>query len=132
MADEALELARAKRGAQDRKVPFLIHRTTGRLLPNVEKLRKHKDMIPYNGSVKASLSERMRLIRTGSNREITQSQPDEALPPFDLSKATREEMIEFAQVEFGIALNPNAPPHILRNQIKKAAAGDSSADESLG
>ena len=132
LTNEQLEADRARRGLQDKKTPFLIHRTNGRLLPNVERLRAHKDMLPYKGSSKASLEERMRLLRTGSNREVTQSEPDEPLPPFDLSRATREEMIAFARDEYGITLNPNAPPHILRNQIKKAASGDSSPDDNLG
>jgi hypothetical protein len=119
-----LQQARAKRGQQDAKTPFLINRENGRLLPNVARTAKHRNMIPYTGSVKASLEERMRWIRTGGNtrRNVTSSAPIEELPPFDVSTASKEELIDFAKEEFGLVLNPKAPPHIMRNQILAAAA----------
>lgn len=122
--EATLQAARDRRGAQDKKHPYLIHRETGRLLPNVEKLRKHPKMIPYTGSPNASHDERMRFVRTGTFRKVVDTTAQEAeldLPPFDLGTATKEAMIAFAKEEFGLELNPNAPPHIMRAQIKRAA-----------
>lgn len=122
--EAVLQAARDRRGVQDKKTPYLIHRDTGRLLPNVEKLRKHPKMVPYTGSPKASHDERMRFVRTGTFRKVVDTTAQDAeldLPPFDLGTATKEQMIAFAKEEFGLDLNPNAPPHIMRAQIKKAA-----------
>lgn len=122
--EAALQTNRDRRGMQDKKMPYLIHRDTGRLLPNVEQLRKHPKMMPYTGSPKASHDERMRFIRTGTFRQVVDTSVAEAqldLPPFDLGTASKEDMIKFAKEEFGLDLNPNAPPHIMRAQIKKAA-----------
>ena len=122
--EAALQAARDRRGVQDKKNPYLIHRDTGRLLPNVEHLRKHPKMLVYKGSPTASHDERMRYVRTGSFRQGVDTTAPEAeldLPPFDLGTATKEQMIAFAKEEFNLDLNPNAPPHIMRAQIKRAA-----------
>lgn len=122
--EAALQNARARSSVQDKKTPYLIHRESGRLLPNVEQLRKHPKMVPYTGSPKASHDERMRFLRTGTFRQVVDTTVAEAqldLPPFDLGTASREDMIKFAKEEFNLDLNPNAPPHIMRAQIKKAA-----------
>lgn len=126
MSDTKIETGfqnqRNKKALQDTKVPFLIHRVNGRLLPNVERLRTHKDMIPYMGNKHASLEERMRYLRTGGQRRgVVATQAIEAPPPFDVSTATKEDMIAFAADEFGLELNPKAPIHIMRNQIIAAA-----------
>jgi hypothetical protein len=123
--EASLQRARDMKAKQDAKIPFLIHRVNGRLIPNVERLRDHKYLIPYRGSVKASHEERMRYLRTGgaASRSFVDSAPlEQDLPPFDLGTASREEMVQFAADEYGIQLNVKAPAHILRNQIKAAAA----------
>lgn len=127
--ESKLQQARAKRGQQDAKTPFLINRENGRLLPNVARTAKHPKMMPYTGSVKASLEERMRWIRTGgARRNVTASAPVVELPPFDVSTATREELVAFGKEEFNLDLNVKAPAHILRNQILAAAAKEDGAD----
>lgn len=126
--ETAHQKARGKLAVQDKTVPFLINRNNGRLLPNVVRLRSHKDMIPYRGSVKANLEDRMRYLRTGgARRDVAMSEPVE-LPPFDVSTASKDELITFAQEEFKLELNPQAPLHIMRNQILKAAKEAEDAD----
>lgn len=127
--EAAFQKQAAARGQQDPKIKFLIHRDNARLIPNVGKLKNHPKLVPYTGSVKASLEDRLRWLRTGGSRRVVASAPVEELPPFDVSTATKEELIAFAKEEFGLELNPKAPPHIMRNQILAAAkAADEGSD----
>lgn len=138
--EAAMSEARAKLSLQDKKRPFLINRKNGRLLPNVARLRNHKDMLPYNGSVNASLEERMRFVRTGSFRQVVDTSDDTAPEPFDVGTASKEELIAFAFNELGgLQLNPAAPVAAMRKQVVKAAAAlagggqaDHSGEDALG
>lgn len=121
----AMSNARAAQSKQDQKTPFLIHQKDGRLMPNTPLLRKHKDYRPFTGSVKASLDERMLFLATGSTRSrVINSAPEEEedLPPFDIGKATKDEMVAFAYTEFGAVLDPTKPIRDLRREIQALAA----------
>lgn len=118
--EEAMSEARAKLSLQDKQRPYLIHRKNGRLLPNVARLRTHKDMLPYSGNVRASLEERMRYLRTGTFRQVVDTSEDET--PFDVGTATKEDLIAFAFNELGgLQLNPATPLPAMRKQVVKAA-----------
>lgn len=122
--ENAMAQARAARSKQDAKQPFVINRNDGRLMPNTPLLRKHKDYMPYTGSVKASLDERMNFIRTGSSRSrVIDSTPEEVLPPFDVGAATKEELVAFAAAEFGVALSVDQDIRTLRKKIVSLAEG---------
>lgn len=111
--------------AQDPKMPFLIHRVDGRLMPNVAQLRKHPDYRPYTGAVKASLAERMLYLSTGSTRVrvVDTTEPQDEPEPFDVGKATADELVAFAATEFGVTLNASAPLRTLRRQVVEASKG---------
>lgn len=120
---DAISAARAAKSKQDPSTPFLIHRENGRLMPNTVLLRKHKDYRPYTGSVKASHEERMLFLRTGSSRpRMVNSVPEEAeAAPFDLGKATKDEIVAFAFTEFGAAFDPGTDIRTLRKQLAALA-----------
>ena len=122
LTEDQMLAARALKSKQDEKNPFLIHRENGRLLPNIAILRKNPKLMPYNGSVKASLDERMRFVRTGTTRQVVDTSGSDALqPPFDVGTASKDDLIAFAFNEFGLTLNPNTPVHAMRRQVVAAA-----------
>lgn len=121
---DALSNVRAAKSAQDPKMPFLIHRVDGRLMPNTPLMRKHPDYRPFTGSVKASKEERMLFLSTGSTRaRIVNTEPEDAdeTPPFDIGKATKDELVAFAFMEFGAALDPATDIRTLRKQLQALA-----------
>lgn len=120
---DALSTARAAKSKQDPKMPFLIHRVDGRLMPNTPLLRKHKDYMPFTGSVRASIEERKLFLSTGSTRaRVVNSAPEDSeSEPFDIGRATKEELVAFAFTEFGAALDPTIDIRTLRKQIQTLA-----------
>lgn len=121
--EAALSNARASSSRQDKKMPFLINRNDGRLYPNTPLMRKHADYIPYTGSVSATREERMVYLRTGSTRQrlIINSTVEEDETPFDIGKATAEELVAFALNTYGAALDQADGLKKLRNQVAKLA-----------
>jgi hypothetical protein len=133
------------RNRQDRKHPFLINIEDGRLVPNVPMLggRKGdpKEKIPsilphpkyrvFSGDPKASLADRMRWIETsgqsGAMRAVVDSGAD-APAAFDVSTASREQLVAFARDQYGEALDATGDTHLtkLRAQVRALAqtAGD--------
>lgn len=81
---------------QDKTTPFLI-RDDGMLLPNVPLLAKLKTMRPYTGKLDATLEERLQFLKgLPTRRAITFDEPE----PFNISKATKQELIAFAMDEY--------------------------------
>ena len=76
----------------------------------------------YMGDPNASREERMRVLRVGMGVEtapIFDTQPTAA--PFDIATASAEELVAFAQQQYGMSLSPNTPVHLLRGRVKAAA-----------
>lgn len=132
-AQEAkLQAARAAHNKQDRKQPYLIHVDHGGLLPNVPNLRKHAKLRVFTGDPKASAEERLRWLHTGgaSAAPVVAARAGE---PFVISKATKEELVEFAATEFGTDLSTDTDIRTLRKQVlalaEKAQAEAGGADD---
>lgn len=120
---DGLSAIRATKSKQDLAMPFLINRKDGRLMPNTELMRKHADYRPYTGSVKASLSERMLFLSSGATRpRMINSTPEDEPEPFDIGKATKGELVDFAFNEFGAALDETADIRTLRKQLASLAS----------
>lgn len=103
------------RHRQDKKVPMLI-RDDGMLYPNTPLVRRNPRFRPYHGDPRASLADRMRyLAGLGARRAVVFTEEPEA--PFDLGKATVEELLVFAQDQFGVVLDPNKPVKALRQEV---------------
>lgn len=138
-AQEARMLSeRAARNKQNPKHPYLINVKDGRLLPNVPALAGrpqkgqpgqpgfepakpgHRNYRIYTGDPKAALDERMRWLQTqvGSvGRPITLVN----IEPFDVGTATLDELIEFAQTEYGVALSKQLGLKAVRAEVIKLA-----------
>lgn len=123
---------------QDRKVPFLININDGRLFPNIPKLSKGltakfgKNYRPYHGPVRATLEQRMQYLRsemgTGAGRPIgpavIDSEDAEFVappPPFDISKASKEELITFAATQYGKVIAPDVHFMTARKMVREFA-----------
>lgn len=116
-AQEAAIAARRAQTQQDKKHPFLIHVDDGRLMPNVPRLRGHLKYRVFTGSPKATPEERMAWLRSMGN-----GTPVATEEPFDIGKATIDEMIAFAQAEYGVALDSSMHHNKMRSELRRLAA----------
>ena len=121
-ADVSLSARLSGKYKQDAKIPFLINIKDGRLISNSVNVRANPDYRPYTGNPKASLEERMVFIASavGGRTRVIDSSVEE-LPPFDLGKTTKEEIITFAFQEFGMVLSESTDIRTLRRQVTEAA-----------
>ena len=136
MEQKMVEANRA-RNAQDKRHPMLINIRDGRLIPNVPKLRTHKDYRIYMGDPQAPLVDRMRVLQTQgllhgaavvdtqNNRERLQmgTVESEGVEPFDIAKASREQLKAFAAANYGVELDKDGNTHLmtLRAQVRDLA-----------
>ena len=123
--------ASAARGAkaQDKKSPFVININDGRLIPNTIKTRANKNYRVYRGDVYASQDERMRYLSSAGLGSGAASVEDDV---FELSKATREQLIEYAMSEHGVTLDPQMHLARLRSKVAELAKGIVPDDVKLG
>ena len=120
------------RTLQDRRNPFLIHVDDGRLVPNTVNLRKHPKYRVFTGSPKASPAERRLWLATmsGEGRRVVQdSTLTEA--PFDIGKATREELAAFALSEYSQVLNLDMHLATMRAEVRRLAEAHGSLRDNL-
>lgn len=108
-----LSEARSRR-RQNRECPLLI-RDDGMLFPNVPLVAKKQNFRPYRGDPKASLQERLNYLSGyGQSRRRVHYDPSVDEAPFELSKASAEDIIAFAFEELGATLDPALPLPELR------------------
>lgn len=114
--EERLAEARQKT-RQDKRTPFLINQDDGRLYPNTALVAKNPKYRPYHGDVRASEAERMAYLegRETSTRRRVVMDPE----PFNLSRATADEIVAFAMEEFGAALDADKDINDLRAECFK-------------
>jgi hypothetical protein len=112
--EQKMSDARAKH-RQDKQVPFLI-RDDGMLYPNTPLMRRNPRFRPYIGDVRASKADRMRFLQgLGAKRAVVyKPEPEE---PFDIGKATLDQLLNFAMEQFGRVLDPNKPIKKLREEV---------------
>lgn len=127
------------RNRQDKTVPFCINVKDGRLMPNVKEIREHVDYRPYKGNYKASLDERMAYLRSGgfggaAKRAVVPFAED-APPapvveeePFDIAKASKEELVAFAFDQWAEVLSVDTHLTTLRSQVAKLAKANANPD----
>ncbi len=144
--------ARAARNKQNRTHPMLINIKDYRLMPNVPRLggqqadqkkgvpfiAPHPDYRVYMGDVRATVAERKRIVETGAymarpavidshpitgNVPIAVGGPTGEAEPFDVSKASRQDLVDFALRYYGAAIDPKGDTHLmsLRAQVKALA-----------
>jgi len=103
------------RKRQDKNVPLLI-RDDGMLYPNVPKVRERSGtkFRPYHGDPKATLEQRKRyLLGLAPARPVAFTEPE----PFDIGKADADELVQFAQEQYGELLDPSKPVKFLREAV---------------
>jgi len=135
---------------QDAKTPFLINIHDGRLFPNIAKLRKGNtakfglNYRPYHGPPKATIEQRMQYLRSETGTPgasaaaplVIDSETDTYVPPpppFDIGKASRDELITFAASQYGQVIEPNANIMSARKRVREWAqrAGELAAGADL-
>jgi len=114
--EEQITEARS-RTRQDKRTPFLINQDDGRLYPNTALVAKNPKYRPYHGDVRASEAERMAYLagRETSTRRKVVLDPE----PFNLSRATADEIVSFAMEEYGAALDADQDINDLRAECFK-------------
>lgn len=119
--EEAVSGARG-RARQSKTVPFVI-RDDGILFPNVPLIAKKPNFRPYHGKVDASIEERMRYLAGFSmqKRAVVSSAPVAEAEPFDIAKASKDEIIVFAFEEFGLSWPDGTHLNRIRADVAKAA-----------
>ena len=127
---------KSKRYAQDKTHPMCINIHDGRLFPNVPNVRKNPDYRVFTGDINSSVEERMQYLRTGLGpkraRVVMEAPKDEV---FVLGTASKEEIIAFADMEYGYTLNPNDSVEVLREKFAKylkVTQGAEQTADSLG
>ena len=149
--EERMSAAVQSRNAQNKRHPFLINIDDGRLVPNVPRLggkaavkdangRTVDPAIPphpkyrvWRGDPKASRAERLRILNEGMRIEaapvIDPAFVASTEAAFDISTASAEELVAFANEQYGTKLNANTPVHLLRGKVKALAVkhGDAAA-----
>jgi hypothetical protein len=111
---------KSKRYSQDKTHPMCININDGRLFPNVPNVRKNPDYRVYTGDLNASESERMQYLRTGlgpRRAKVVMEAPKEE--PFVVGTASKDDLIAFAEMEYGYTLDPNKPVEQLRQDFAK-------------
>lgn len=128
MLDENFEASVAQargRTRQNKEVPFLI-RDDGILMPNVPLIAKKQNFRPYHGDVKATLAQRLEYLKgmRTSRRVINTATVADEEAPFDIAKATKEELIKFAMDEFVYTIEPDTHLNKVRSIVAKLAGVD--------
>jgi hypothetical protein len=116
ITEQTEEQAAKRRVRQDKRVPFLINEEDGRLYPNTELMRKKPGYRLYHGKSTDSLEDRKRYLLGLSNRRAVAYQP-EPEQPFDLNAATFEELLTFAQDQYGVVLDSSKPLSKVRDEV---------------
>lgn len=149
--EEQLSAAVQARNAQNKRWPLLINIEDGRLVPNVPRLGGKEAVKDANGRVvapaipphpkyrvwrgdsKAPINERLRILNEGMRIEaapvIDPTFVASAAAAFDVSTADANELVAFANEQYGTKLNANTPLHLLRGKVKALAVkhGDAAA-----
>lgn len=118
---------RAKR-KQDRANPMLININDGRLMPNTPIGREDPNYRVYTGPLTATLAQRMQIIEAtikGPRTRVVASQPIIEAEQFDVSTATKEELVAFAFDEYGVVLDSKLDRRVMCKQVM--AAGERAA-----
>lgn len=110
---------------QDTKAPLLIHVDDGRLMPNVPRILANPKYRVYHGDPKADRASRLAYLRSGGQGPARAVVADD-IAPFDIDRASKDELIAFAANEYGAALDPATDIRTLRKKVAglAGAAGE--------
>jgi len=109
---------------QDKVNPHVINIHDGRLMPNTPRLRVHKDYRIYTGPKGPDIGapERLRWL-AGALRQLPMKVVNSKAEAdtFDVGTATKDELVVFAQDEFGHVLDASKDVRTLRKEVMALA-----------
>lgn len=113
--------ARAAR-RQDKAQPWLIRTTDGAIFPNVPLLRAKPTMRVFVGDINAPVEERLRSLAIGGHqtRRVVFDEPE----PFNITKASKEELIAFALDEYSEVIDADEHMNKVRAIVCSLASLD--------
>lgn len=122
------DVRRKQKLAEHRKATgtdWLI-RDDGALFPNVPTIAKKPNFRPYHGDPAATLEQRLQYLQglMQQRRRVIMSEPMDEPEEFDLSKASKEELIAFALDEFEMVIKPDEHLNVVRSIVAELAGVD--------
>ena len=96
-------------------------RDDGLLFPAFPNILKQQNYRPYHGDPKASLEDRLAYLR--GELKKGNYQPDLTPGTFDIGKATRGQLLDFAEKNYGKALDISKDIDALRAEVAELAQG---------
>ena len=132
-------VGRRARNKQDKAHPMLINVDDARLVPNVPRLRALANYRIFMGDPRASLEERKRILEM-QGIKATRAVVDSSAPsaqsedeaPFDIGKATREELRAFAFDTYGAVIDQTGDTHLMTVRAQVRALAKEARDLSGG
>ena len=121
--------SRSSKKRQDRENPMVINIHDGRLMPNTPRLRIHKDYRVYTGPIDASEPDRMKWVAGALKQRaavVTNSRADEDI--FDLGAASKDDILVFANENYGKVLDPQTDIRTLRKIVMQLAEQAAAAE----
>jgi hypothetical protein len=116
---EADEERNARSRRRQLSNPPLLIRDDGLLYPHTKLVARNPRFRPYHGAANASLEDRMRYLQgLGAKRQVVFNPEPE---PFDIGAADVDALLQFAQEQFGVVLDPNKPLRALREHVYNLA-----------
>ncbi len=109
-------LANSRKARQDKKVPLLINRDNFRLMPNTPLIRRRPQYMPYDGQADDDLETRRSYVTgqgTRRPRVVNTVEPE----VFDIGKASKDELVNFAMSEYGKMLDGTRDIRSLRKEF---------------
>lgn len=94
----------------------LAIRDDGMLYPATDNVLRQQNFRPYHGDPHAPLEERLAYLNGRFAPSATKGQVDAELGAFNIATATKEELIEFIENEYGTRLDGRKPIDKLRNE----------------
>jgi hypothetical protein len=125
---EAIEervAAHRSKTRQNKAVPFLI-RDDGILFPNVPLIARKQNFRPYHGELGATIEQRMEYLKGFSQRRraVVMSEPLVEEEPFDIARASKDDLIKFAMDEYSEPIDPDMHMNKIRSIVAKLAGVD--------
>ena len=105
---------------QDTRAPLLINTDDARLMPNVPRILANPKYRVYHGDPKADLTARMAYLKSGGQGPA-RAVVAEDITPFDVNKASKDELIAFAANEYGADLDAGSDIRTLRKKVAELA-----------
>lgn len=114
--DKQAQALSAARGAnrQDKKTPLLINRDNLRLMPNTPLIAKRPQYMPYDGKATDDEETRRSYVEGGFTRRRQVVMEEE---PFEIAKASKDELVAFALDQYGLALDASKGIAALRKDL---------------